>query len=163
MALPVSSYGITIADNTLKSNGEPETTSFNVPVITLTPGNVAATVTLMGNLATALAAVTLGNFLKNEVKYASNQLAVGPAASNLAQRENKWLFRYHDATTFQKFQASAGTADLSILPNNSEFLDLADAGVGAALKTAFQAVVVSPADAAHTVVLDSVQFVGRNT
>lgn len=163
MALPVSSYGITIADNTLKPNGEPETTSFNVPVITLTPANVAATVTLMGNLASAIAAVTLGNFLKNEVQYARNLLAVGPAASNLAQRENKWLMRYHDATTYQKFQVSVGTADLSILPNNEEFLDLADAGVGAALKTAFEAVVVSPADASHSVVLDSVQFVGRTT
>jgi len=162
MALPVSSYSVTIADNTLKPNGEPETTTLSVPVITLTPGNAAATVTLMGNLSAAIAAITLGNFLKNEVTYAANRLGIGPAASTLAQRENKWLIRYHDATTYQKFQSSIGTADLSLLPDNEEFLDIS-ADEGLALKTAFEAVVVSPADAAHTVVVDSIQFVGRNS
>lgn len=162
MALPVSSWSLTIADNTRKPNGEPETTTLSVPIITLTPANVAATITLAGNLSAAIAGVTLGNILKNETKYAANQLAVGPAASNLAQRENKWLVRYHDETTFQKFQASIGTADLSLLPANSEFLDIT-AGAGLALKDAFEAVVVSPADASHTVAVDSVQFVGRNT
>lgn len=162
MPLPLSFYSLTVADNTLKSNGEPETTSMTFPVTTLTPANVAAQITLAGNLKVALAAITLGNFLKDESTYSRNLLAQGPAASNLAQRENKWLMRYHDGTTYQKFQLSIGTADLTLLPNNSEFLDLT-AGDGLALKTAFEAVVVSPADSTHAVILDSVQFVGRNS
>lgn len=162
MPLPLSYYSFTVADNTVKPNGEPETSTMAIPVTTLTPANVAAQITLANNLQTAIAAVTLGNFLKSESTYARNLLGVGPAASNLAQRENKWLMRYHDNTTFQKFQVSVGTADLSLLPDGSEFLDLEDTE-GAALKTAFEAVVVSPADSTHTVTLDSVQFVGRNS
>lgn len=162
MPLPVSNYSVTLADNTLKANGEPETTNFSVPITTLTAGNVVATVTLLGNLAAAIAGITLGNFLKNETTYSKAIQGVGPAASNLAQRENKWLIRYHDATNFQKFQSSVGTADLSLLPNNVEFLDIT-ATEGLALKTAFEAVVVSPSDSSHLVVVDSIQFVGRNT
>jgi len=82
--------------------------------------------------------------------------------AELAQREKKWLARYHDATNGQKFQVSWGTADLSLHMTNSEFLDLST-GAGAALKAAFEDVVVSPNDSSHAVVLDSVQFVGRNT
>jgi len=162
MPLPLSSFSITIADNTLKPNGEPETTSTTVPVTTLTPANVAAQITLANNLSAAIAAITLGNFIKNESVYARNVVGVGPAASNLAQRENKWLFRYHDATNYQKYQVSYGTADLSLLPDHEEFLDLT-ADPGLAVKTAFEAVVVSPGDSAHSVILDTVQFVGRNS
>lgn len=163
MAIPVSYYSMTIADNTAKSNGEPETTSTSFPITTLTPANVAATATLAGNLQTALAAITLGRYVKHELVYdRENVGAQIPATSDLAQRENKWLMRYHDATTFQKYQVSVGTADLSKHMANSEFVDLT-AGDGQALKTAFEAVVVSPADSTHSVVLDSVQFVGRNS
>lgn len=162
MPLPLSFYSLTVADNTLKPNGEPETTSMTFPVTTLTPANVAAQITLAGNLKVALAAITLGNFLKDESTYARNLLGAGAAASTLAQRENKWLMRYHDATNFVKYQVSIGTADLTLLPPNGEFLDLT-AGDGLALKTAFEAVVVAPGDSTHATILDSVQFVGRNT
>lgn len=162
MAVPLSFYSITLADNTAKSNGEPETTSAQVAITTLTPANVAATIALCGTLASTLAALVLGRFVKNETVYARNNLGASPADSDLAQRENKWLCRYHDATTFEKFQVSFGTADLSKHKANSEFVDLA-AGDGLAFKTAFEAVVVSPNDSAHTVVLDSMQFVGRNS
>jgi len=65
-------------------------------------------------------------------------------------------------TTGQKYRVSLPTADLSVLPNNSEFLDLTG-GVGLALKDAFEAVVRSPGNGANAVTLDSVQFVGRNS
>jgi len=162
MALPLSFHSVSIADYTMKSNGEPETTSFVVPIITLTPANVAANETLCGNLRTAIQAVILGNQYQNEITYVKNVSAKTPAASALAQRENKWLLRYHDATTGQKAQVSIGTADLTELAGNSEFLSLA-AGNGLALKTAFEAIVVSPFNSSNAVVLDSVQFVGRNT
>lgn len=162
MALPVSFYAQSIADNTVKGNGEPETTSWRVPVTQLTPANVAAQETLMGNLRVAVQAIILGNTFQYAEEYYISTSAKTPAASTLAQRENKWLLRYHDAVNGQKFQVSIGTADLTELPANSEFLALG-AGTGAALKTAFEAVVVSPNDGSHAVVLDSVQFVGRNS
>lgn len=161
MALPVSYYTLTIADNTVR-NGQPETTSVAVPITTLTSGNVVAQTTLVGNLQTAIAALTIGNLLKSEMLFSRTLIGAGAAADPLAQRENKLLLRYHDAVEFQKFQVSIGTFDLTFLIANSEYVDLA-AGAGLALKTAFEAVVVSPADSAHAVILDSAQFVGRNT
>jgi|EndMetStandDraft_4_1072995.scaffolds.fasta_scaffold11069_2 hypothetical protein len=162
MALPISFWAQSLADNTVKSNGEPELTTMRVPIITLTPANVAATETLTGNLATAIAGITLGNVVKRDIVYVTTEFEKIPATSKLAQRENKWLLRYHDATSFQKYTVSIGTADLTVLPDHSEFLDLT-AGDGAALKTAFEAVVRSPADASHSVILDSAQYVARNT
>lgn len=164
MPLPLSYYSITIADNTLdQKTRKPEMTSTEFAISTLTPANAAATETLAGNLAAALAAVTLGNFVKNQIVYARNQSgAVVPATDPLAQRENKWLLRYHDAVNFQNYVVSVGTADLSLKMANSEFVDLTT-GAGAAVKTAFEAVVVAPNDSSHATVLDSMQFVGRNT
>lgn len=162
MALPVSFYSQSIADNTKKSNGEAETTSWTVAVTQLTPANVAAQETAMGNLRSAVQALILGNTYRYEETYYVSLSANTPASSDLAQRENKWLLRYHDAVNGQKFQVSIGTADLTKKMANSEFVDLST-GAGATLKTNFEAVVVSPNDGSHAVVLDSVQFVGRNT
>lgn len=163
MPIPLSYFKISIADNTAKSTGEPESSHATVAITTLTPANVAATATLCGNLKTALAALVLGRFIKDELTYTRELLGAQiPATDPLAQRENKWLCRYHDATTFERFQVSFPTADLSKHMTNSEFVDLS-AGDGAAFKTAFEAVVVPPTDSSHTVVLDSMQFVGRNT
>lgn len=163
MAKPVSFGQVTIADNTAKSDGRPESASMEVPITTITPANQAATVTAWGNLLTAFAGVTLGRYIKNTLTLARDVTGAQiPATDPLAQRENKWLCRYHDATTFEQFVASLPTADLSLHIANSEFVDLT-AGAGLAVKTAWEAVVVSPSDAAHAVVLDSMQFVGRNT
>lgn len=162
MAIPLSYFGATVADNTQKANGEPETSSWNVAITTLTPANVAATETLCGNLLTAAQAITLGSNQNKRIVYAQTILGASPAASTAAQRENKWLCRYHDATNFKKYVVSLPCADLTKLVSGSEFLVLTG-GDGAAFKTAFEAVVVPPDDSSHTVVLDSVQFVGRNT
>lgn len=156
MALPLSWTDVQINDY-----GE-EPTIVRLPITTLTPSNVAATETLVGNLRTAIAAMTLGLFVKNSITYAVNQTGAGPASDPLAQRENKWLVRYHDGTTQQKYRAELGTADLSLLADHSEFLSLTSAE-GAAFKTAFEAVVVSPGNSSNSVVVDSIQFVGRNS
>lgn len=162
MALPHSYFTQTIADNTVKPNGSPEITSYSVPITTLTAGNVVAKEILVANLLAAVDAIILGQDQKTEIVFDRGIVSYSPAASQLAQRENKWLCRYHGTTLHQKFQVSIGTADLTQLPNHSEFLDLTG-GVGAALKTAFEAIVVSPDDAGEAVILDTVQFVGRNT
>jgi len=163
MALPVSFYSHTIADNTLKKNGSPETTTTEFPITTLTAANVVAQQTLINDLAVAIAGITLGQVNKDQVVLNRIPGAVGPSSNKLAQRENKWLVRYHDATTNQKWSRSIGTADLSKLPaTNTEFLDLTDTDP-AAFVTAFEALVKSDSDPTHAVVVDSIQFVGRNT
>jgi len=161
MALPVSFFGVTIADNTLKSNGQPETTHSAVPITTVTAGNIDDVQLAIDAFMLAVAGVIIGNPLTTDLVAERELVGTGPASSTLAQRENKWLARYSDDTTHQKFSVSIGTADLTKLPAHSEFLNLGT-GVGAALKTAFEALVVSPDDASHSVTLDSVQFVGRN-
>lgn len=154
--------GATVADNTQKSNGEPETSSWQVAIVTLTPENVAATETLFGTLLTSIQAVCLGSVQNKTLTYSRTILSASPAASTAAQRENKWLARYHDAVTFKKYTVSWPCADLTKLVSGSEFLVLTS-GAGATLKTDFEAVVKAPDDASHAVVLDSVQFVGRNS
>jgi hypothetical protein len=162
MAIPVSYYHETIYDNTVKSNGTPESGQWAVPVTTLTAANYVAKSALISALAAAVRAITLGNLNVSEVVIDRELADVNPASSSLAQRENKLLCRYHDLTSNEKYRVSIPTFDLSLLMDHSEFLDLTASG-GLALKTAFEAIVVPPGDASHTVVLDSAQFVGRNT
>lgn len=77
-----------------------------------------------------------------------------------AQREIKWLCRYHDATdssVIRRLEIPCAHADL--LGADGKYMNLNDAGAGAAFKAAFDAHVKIGANA---VVLDSVQLVGRN-
>jgi hypothetical protein len=162
MTLPVSFVSQVLLDNTVKANGEPESASYALPVTTLTAANYVAKKALIDVLTVAVGGVTLGNVKKTEVTILRDITAASPPSNIAAQRENKLLIRYHDAITLQKYRASIPTFDLTTLPAHSEFLDLT-AGVGQALKDAFEAIVVSPGDSANSVVLDSAQFVGRNT
>lgn len=154
MALPVSFLEEQYADY-----GN-EKARFKLPVATLTAANYVAKKALIDTLVTSITAVVIGNLNQETIIIDRVAVVAGAATSNLAQRENKWLCRYHDATNAKKYRAELPTADLSQLAAHSEFLDLSG-GVGAALKAAFEAIVVSPFDDGHAVVLDSVQFVGR--
>lgn len=160
MALPVSFVSESYNDNTKKPNGEPESASFRYAVADLTPGNVAAQEALIITLSSAIEAVVIGVLAKRNIDYLDQTISVARAGSTSAQRENKWLCRYHDASNNAKFRISIPTADLTLLPDGSEFLDLT-ADPGLALKTAWEAVVKSPSDPTHATVLDSMQFVGR--
>lgn len=163
MPLPVSFFSLTLADNTLKNNGMPETTTSRVPITTVTAGNFTTVDTAITALVAAIDGITLGVVNRRTTEsYTSTATNPAPSSDPLAQRENKYLCRYHDVVNGKRFSVSFGTADLSLHMANSEFLDLT-AGPGLALKTAFEAVVVSGDDSAHAVVLDSVQFVGRNS
>jgi len=162
MALPVSYFGMTYNDNTLKGNGIPESTSFRVPTTTITAANIVAQEAFITSFVAATNAITIGQEAKQTVTARDTLVSTSPAASPLAQRENKWLCRYHDVTTQQKFTISIGTADLSLLANNSEFLDITQ-DEGLDFKLAFDDLVKSPSDPTHGVSLDSVQFVGRST
>jgi hypothetical protein len=162
MAKPVSFFSQTLADETRKGNGSPETTTWRIPVTTLTAANVVAETTLINNLVTAIDAITLGNVLNQDTTFLAQVISSGPATNPLAQRENKYLIRYHDPITLDKFQVSVGTADLSVKTPHSEFVDVT-AGLGLAIKIAWELVVVSPDNGSQLTILDSIQFVGRNT
>lgn len=162
MAVPVSFYSETIADNTVNKAGKPETSTWQVAIAELTAANVVAQEGLLTTLSAAVGNVILGNLLRTQIVLDRDEISSAPAALQAAQRENKLLLRYHGATSNQKFNVSIPTFDLTLLPNHSEFLDLTG-GDGLTLKTAFEAVVRSPNDSSEVVILDTAQFVGRNT
>jgi hypothetical protein len=161
MALPTSFYSQTIYDSTLVQ-GKPTSTTWEVPVATLTAANLVAKTALIAALKAAVAALVLGNIHQDAIIQNRPIISDLPAATNAAQRENKLLCRYHSGTSLKKFTVSIGTFDLTQLPLHNEFLDLT-AGNGLSLKTAFEAIVVNPDDGSDPVILDSAQFVGRNT
>jgi len=163
MAQAVSSYNVTINDNTLTSTGKPEASSVKFDITTLTAGNLSAVELLLVDLVTAIDDIQIGQTAKTAIVLQETIVSDARATSQLAQRENKLMLRYHDDTVpAWKYTRSIPCFDLTTLPDGSEFLDLST-GVGAALKSAFEAVVVSFNDASHSVILDSAQFVGRNT
>jgi hypothetical protein len=160
MALPVSFYSLTQNDNT--SVPRQESTNTGVAITTLTAGNLTAQLALISGLENALEGICLGNPSKSEVVLSRVVISTAPASDPQAQRETKWLIRYHGTTLNEKFQVTLGTADLDQLTGGSEFLSLG-AGTGAALVAAWAAIVKSPGDAGEATAIDSVQFVGRNT
>lgn len=162
MAVPTTFMKETYNDNTVKSNGEPENATISLPIATISAANMVAKLALVAALRTAMDAIVLGVDAKQEIVLSRSVFSQNPAASKLAQRENKWLLRYHGNTTAKKFQASLPTADLTFVVDHTEFIDLT-VDEGLALKDAFEDIVVSPDSDAETVTLDSAQFVGRNT
>lgn len=156
MALPVSFWGASYLD----ASADPASNT-QIAITTLTAGNVAAQQALIATLESAQNAIILGTEVKTDLSFARVKNGASRPANVLAQRENKWVVRYHDATTFQKFRVELPTADLSLLPLNSDFVDISTGLMGTYV-TAFEAVAKSPADPTHSVVVDSVQFVGRN-
>lgn len=158
MAQPVSSAGETYRDyGTL---GKSETASFEITTVDLTAGNVAAQIALLITLWADIDAVVLGNIAKRQVTFSRTEPDISEVTNPLAQRENKWLVRYHD-TSNRKFRVELPTANLDFLVGGDEFMDLT-ADEGLALKTSFEAVAKSPSDQS-AVVMDSIQFVGRRT
>ena len=136
-----------------------ETTIFKVNSRALTALNFDAEVALNVALGVAIVGVTRGTVQK--IAYGNEILSPGVNADPLAQRENKWLVRYVDQVTGVEYHVELGTADLTVLdPNNRGYM-LISSGAGLAFKDAFDAYVISPAG--NDVVMQSAQFVGRNT
>jgi hypothetical protein len=78
-----------------------------------------------------------------------------------SQREKKWLLRFHRASDASKaYTREVPCADLNELSTDGQFIDLS-AGNGLTLKTQFEILAADPDDES-AVVLDSVEFVGRN-
>lgn len=114
------------------------------------------------SLFNAAAGMSLGNFGQSKLVIAADKDAGpgGNAANKFAQREMKWLCRYHDTTTLKKHTMEIPASDAALLTGNTDFADLA-AGNGLTFYTEFNAQVRAP-DTGNNVVLDSAELVGRN-
>jgi len=160
MARPASFVTLTYADHGSGKAPNGETSTVQYPVTTIIAGNYATMQTAIAALAVATQALSIGTETLRTTIAARVIQGAGPAASPLAQRENKWLVRYHDGTNNVKYTLELPCADLMLLGSNTEFIpDTATEYTD--FKTAFEAIVKSPDDD-NAVVLDSIQFVGRN-
>lgn len=147
--MPGSFYGLSWKDN----SGEIGRTEFNIG--DLTAVSLPGALTQMGALDTAIQAMILGAKVQSRWGDADNFAATNPA-SKLCQRGVKWTLQGRDSTTGVPVINHVPTADLTKLPAGStEDIDLS-AGVGAALKTAYEALVKSPAG--NAVVLERVYY-----
>lgn len=138
-----------------------ESTRFRVKSATLTAANFDAEVAKNVALGVGIVGITRGHVIK--IAYGNEILSPATPDDPLSQRENKWLIRFHDAVTDEpQSPIELGTADLTVLdPNNRGYAEMGDAGPVDAFVAAFEDYVLS-ADG-NAVVVDSLQFVGRNT
>lgn len=148
--------------------GEPG--AFNVPSYQIDAANLATWLTGWGDLKTALAAITLGNPVKEQINLYNTILGTGSASAPFAQRELKLLLRFTpDAGSLRGFTRTLPMPDLDALTfapgaeGFTDYIDLDDTGVGAAFKAAIEALVRHPDDEAQTCTLDSAQVVGRDS
>jgi len=138
-----------------------ESTTFRVHAADLNAGNIAAQLTLQSNLGAAINNMVLGSL--QTIRYGNGVISGSAAPSDpFAQRESRWLVRYHDAVTGKQYRVELGTADYSNLdPNNRDHAFIGDAGDVDAFVTAFEAYVLAP-DTNNAVEIDEILAVGRN-
>lgn len=140
-------------------DGEKSTVKYPIP--DLTAGNIAATLadipTMIAALQNISQCVVLSWYLTTEETLVS---AVERSPNNDANREAAWLHRYTDSVTFEKFTLTTpGPLAADKDATNRGYANMADVEI-AAYKAAFEAL-VQPG--ANPVVLQSLQWVGRNT
>lgn len=154
-----SQYELTFNDNTVVGQ-TPEKGRMRLNIVDINAGNLAGTQTQLAALLTAIEAIVLGVLNRERIVLSDTLSSSAPAASNLAQREIKWLVTYTDTVTHRLFKSEIPTAKISLLTGNSESLNLA-AGEGQAFKTAFEDVVRSIEG--NPVQVISVKYVGRKS
>lgn len=130
---------------------------FHIPE--LTAANIAAQTALIDTLRTSIDAVTLGTLATERVIAEDNFLSRTRPTDPTAQRENKWLFLYEDQTTHRIYRGEIPTANITLLDAPSDHIADLTTGVWGTFKSAFEAVVKSPAG--NAVTLLDVQFVGK--
>lgn len=114
----------------------------------------------MDALVAAIDNLSIGVRYKTEKTFSVVETAKAQPASAFAQRESKWLVRYHSSgSAGTRFTAEIPCADLDLLdPARPGGILKTDAKY-TAFKAAFEAFVK---DGANSVVVDDVVFVGRN-
>lgn len=162
MARPISSASQTLQDYGKVGSGTgAEKSNWAIWTTTLTSANFVAVTGAVSTLFSAVLDITLGGQAGTRILAADTREAVN-ITNPQAQRENKWLVRYHDSAG-TKFSVEIPTADLSLLTEGDEFLKLDDGGPIAAFVTAFEAVAKSPDDPTLSVTVDSIQYVSRRS
>lgn len=137
-----------------------EATTFQVKAADLTAANFDAQVALQVALGAATNGICLGALKKIEYGNVIDS-PVLESDEPTAQRELKWLVKYHDATTADKLRLTIGTADPAALdPNARKQAYIGDGDVVDAFVTAFEAYVLSPLG--NAVEIDQIVLVGRN-
>jgi hypothetical protein len=147
----VAKYKITLRDN----SRETKRSDFNIQSVTV--DSIPVILTNVGNFKTALANITLGVLAKEALVMDETNLSALAPTDPLAQIGVQWHVQYADDTPFfdpginaipnagyqQIFTNTVGTADLSLLADGEEELDLT-VNPGLAFKTAFDNLVRSP-------------------
>lgn len=155
-----SKYRAKWNDNSAGKDGKPESGTTEIRINDLNAGNLAAQITLLGNLLAAFQTMSLGLLAHETIVLSDTFSNAGFAAEKAAQRETKWLVSMEDNTTHRIETFTIPCADTSLLPDNhSELIDLS-AGAGLALKTAVEAVYRTIGGNTATIV--SCKYVGRN-
>jgi hypothetical protein len=142
----------------LDYGGEKSTVDF--PGVSMGAVNFDAQVALQDALELAINPFTIGT--KNKRMRVASEVILSAAlpASVNAQRENKYLLRFHDNVTGKKYRREIPCADLTQLDTNQQIVSPADPQF-IALKAAFEAYVIS--EDGNAVIMDSLTHVGRNT
>lgn len=110
----------------------------------------------------AIVGVTVDGAQKSklQVETPKNGTDAGKATDPLAQREIKWFVSYLDATANKFGSFEIPCADLTLLANNTDKMDLSS-GAGLTLVTQIESFVKS--QDGNAVVVQSITFVGRRT
>jgi len=129
----------------------------------LTAANFTAQRALFATLITKTLVLTLGIEVANYYGYETLFLENLPA--NTAVRQNKFLVRYRDNTTYQKLTATIPTADLSqvtLLVGAKDNIALTTPAAVTEWITAFQAFAKNP-NTGNAVTVTGLSFVGRTS
>lgn len=137
-----------------------EISTVTVPIIDITDANIVAKTTQCDALRTAIGGVCMGGLVKRSLVAWENDTKTDPSGS-FAQRETKWLVRFHeDIANGETHYMELPCANLSLLDamandtidyNSDEYL---------AFKGAFEALVEVNG---NDVVIDSMTYVARKT
>jgi len=137
-----------------------EKSTVKYPIPDLTAGNIAGILADVATLVAALQNITRCVVLSWYLTTEETVLSSVEASPNTdAHRESAWLHRYTDAVSLEKFTLTTPGPNDADQQTNSDFANLVDVDI-AAYKAAFEAL-VQPG--ANNVVLQSLQWVGRNT
>lgn len=139
-----------------------EKSSVNIYNGAITAVSIGGFLTQFGEMRTALEGITLGTMHQEQWIGDVTLLSNARPASPVAQRESKFLVRYHNVVTGKKFTLEIPTADLTgrVVAGTDRAL-LTETNM-AAFVTAFNAFARSPENDTDAVVIDDILVVGRN-
>jgi len=143
-------------------SGELSTATLSVPPITAV--DLAGFLIGLAAYEAALDAFVLGEAAKSEIMMDRTIISADLPASAVAQRELKWLVRYHGVDSNTKATMEIPTPKITltdVLVPGTDIVDLTQTQA-AAFVTNFEAIGVFPGTDTEHVVVDQIVLVGRN-